>query len=263
VKLRVGEIELGYDEVGAGNPLLLLHGFPHDRTLWAPQLTGLSRRSRVIAVDLRGFGESSVSPPFTVDQYADDAAALMDALGIERAIIGGLSMGGYAALAFWRRHRRRVRGLVLADTRAGADSEEGRAKRREMIALARAEGSDAIARSMLTGMVGKKTRDRHPEIAESVRVMMARASVDGVVGALEAMMTRPDSTPTLPTIDVPVLVVVGADDALTPPKEAATLAAAIRGSTLEVIPRAGHVSNVERPAAFNYVVTDFLHRALL
>lgn len=262
VKVRAGGIDLGYDEAGSGMTLLLLHGFPHDRSLWAPQLVGLSRRGRVIAPDLRGFGESTAAPPYSVDQYADDAAALLDALGIERAVIGGLSMGGYATLAFWRRHRHRVRALVLADTRAGADSDEGKLKRRELIDLARSAGSAAVAQQMITGMVGKTTRERRPELVDSVRAMMSRAGVDGVVGALEALMSRPDSTATLPTIDVPTLIVVGAEDVLTPPKEAATLAAGIPRSTLEVIPRAGHVSNLERPAAFNYVVTDFLRRAV-
>ncbi|HJU89864.1 MAG TPA: alpha/beta fold hydrolase, partial [Gemmatimonadaceae bacterium] len=262
MKVRAGGIELGYDEAGSGTAILFLHGFPHDRTLWAPQLTGLSRRGRVIAPDLRGFGESTAAPPYSVDQYADDAAALLDALNIERAVVGGLSMGGYAALAFWRRHRHRVRALVLADTRAGADTDDGKAKRREMIELARTRGSSAVAQQMITGMVGKTTRDRRPETVDSVRAMMERANVDGVVGALEAMTERPDSTSTLSTIDVPALIIVGAEDVLTPPKEAATLASAIPRSTLEVIPRAGHVSNVERPAAFNYVVTDFLRRAV-
>ena len=120
---------LAHDDAGAGTPLLLLHGFPHDRALWAPQRPALAARARVIAPDLRGFGASAAlgSPPVTMDGHADDVAALLDALSIERAIVGGLSMGGYIAFALWRRHRARVAGLVLADTRAGADSDEGKA----------------------------------------------------------------------------------------------------------------------------------------
>jgi pimeloyl-ACP methyl ester carboxylesterase len=154
-----------------------------------------------------------------------------------------------------------VRALLLADTRAGADSDDGQAKRREMIELARSGGSRAVADAMITGMVGKTTREKRPEIVDGVRAMLARAPVPGIVGALEAMIARPDSTPTLCTIDVPTLIVVGAEDVLTPPKESAAMASAIANSTLEVIPRAGHVSCLERPAAFNYVVTDFLQRA--
>lgn len=253
-----GDIEIGYDDVGNGVPVVFLHGFPHHRGLWAPQVNALIDRARCIAPDLRGFGESGTRAPWTVDQYADDVAGLLDVLRVERAVVAGLSMGGYVALAFWRRHRRRVRGLVLADTRAGADSEEGRQKRQEMIALARREGSEAIADAMLPGMIGKSTRERHPEVAEDVRRMLASARVPGIVGALEAMMARPDSTPTLATIDVPTLIVVGDEDVLTPPRESEAMHAAIRGSRLEVITGAGHVSNFERPATFNHVLSEFL-----
>src|SRR5262245_41726388 len=138
-------IEIGYDDVGRGLPLILLHGFPHNRTLWTRQLHTLADRARCIAPDLRGFGETTVAPPYSMDQYADDAAALLDYLSLERAVVGGLSMGGYAAFAFWRRHRARVRALLLADTRATPDDEEGREKRRAMIELARAKGSPAVA----------------------------------------------------------------------------------------------------------------------
>lgn len=253
-----GDIEIAYDDVGSGVPVVFLHGFPHHRGLWAPQVNALVDRARCIAPDLRGFGESGTRAPWTMDQYADDIAGLLDALRVERAVIAGLSMGGYAALAFWRRHRRRVRALVLADTRAGADSEEGRRKRAEMIALAREGGSEAIADAMMPGMIGKSTRARHPEVETAVRRMLLAARVPGIIGALEAMMERPDSTPTLATIDVPTLIVVGEEDVLTPPSESEAMHGAIRGSRLEVIAGAGHVSNFERPATFNHVLSEFL-----
>ncbi len=253
-----GGIEIGYDDVGSGLPVVFVHGFPHNRTLWSPQVNALVDRARCIAPDLRGFGETTAAAPFTMDQYADDIAALMDVERVDRAVVAGLSMGGYVAFAFWRRHRERVRALVLSDTRAGADSEEGRRKRQEMIALARERGSGAVADSMIGGMVGKSTRDKSPEIGDAAHSMMASAPVDGVVGALQAMMERPDSTPTLATIDVPTLVVVGEEDTLIPVSESRALNAAIRGSRLEVIAGAGHVSNMERPAAFNHVLSEFL-----
>ncbi|MCC6773533.1 MAG: alpha/beta fold hydrolase, partial [Gemmatimonadaceae bacterium] len=128
-----GDFEIGYDDVGTGEPVLFLHGFPHNRTLWAAQLGALFDRARCIAPDLRGFGESTVAAPYSMNQYADDAVALLDALRIERAVVCGLSMGGYVALAIWRRHRARVRGLILMDTRAGSDSPAGRVRRDEMI----------------------------------------------------------------------------------------------------------------------------------
>jgi pimeloyl-ACP methyl ester carboxylesterase len=257
IALRPG-IDIAYDDVGTGLPVVFLHGFPHNRTLWAPQLGGLMSRARCIAPDLRGFGESEIRGPYSMDRYADDVIAMLDALQIDRAVIAGLSMGGYVAFALWRRHRERVRGLILADTRAGADTEETKAKRREMIAQARAKGSGVIADAQIAGMVGRTTRERHPDIADAVHRMLTMAPVDGVVGALEAMIARPDSTPTLATIDVPTLIIVGDEDVLTPPREARAMHAAIGGSRLEILEGAGHVSNVERSAAFNHVASEFL-----
>lgn len=253
-----GDIEIGYDDVGAGEVVLFIHGFPHNRSLWTAQLGALLSRARCIAPDLRGFGESTVGGPYSVERYADDLVLLLDTLRIERAVICGLSMGGYVALALWRRHRQRVRGLILMDTRAGSDSATGKQKREEMIALARERGSGAIADAMIGGMVGARTREKCPEVVDAVHRMLESAPVDGVIGALEAMRDRPDSNESLGTIDVPTLVVVGEEDVLTPPGEAALLHAAIRGSRLEVITGAGHVSNVERPAAVNHVVSEYL-----
>ena len=167
-------------------------------------------------------------------------------------------MGGYIAFALWRRHPGLLRALVLADTKAGADDETARANRRAMIALVREKGAGAVADKMIAGMVGKTTREKNPDLVEAMHRMMALAPVDGIAGALEAMSTRPDSMPTLATIAVPTLVVVGEEDALTPVKEARALHAGIAGSRLEVIAGAGHVSNLERPAAFNHVVSEFL-----
>ena len=251
---------LARDDAGKGAPLVLIHGFPFDRAMWAPQRRALARHARVIAPDLRGFGGSAAlgTPPPTLDAHADDVAALLDALGIERAVIGGLSMGGYIAFAFWRRHRARVSALVLADTRAGADSEEGKAKRRAMIASARASGAGAVADAMMPAVVGATTQAKRPEVVKEVRAMFERAPVPGIIAALEAMMARPDSTPTLATIDVPVQIIVGAEDTLTPPHESESMHAAIRASRFAVIPKAGHASNLERPAAFNHVLAEFL-----
>ena len=253
-----GDIEIGYEDVGKGLPVVFLHGFPHDRSLWAPQLGALMDRCRCIAPDMRGFGESAVEGPYTMNRYADDVVALLDALHIERAVIAGLSMGGYVAFALWRRHRARVRALILADTRAGADNTEGRAKRRAMIETVRAEGMEPLVDAQVTGMLGKTTREKHPELTEYVKRMVSRAPAEGVIGALEAMIARPDSTETLPTIDVPVLIVVGDEDVLTPRKDAEAMHEAIRGSRVEVLAGAGHLSNLERPAAFNHVVSEFV-----
>jgi pimeloyl-ACP methyl ester carboxylesterase len=167
-------------------------------------------------------------------------------------------MGGYVAFALWRRHRERIHALILADTKAAADNEEGREKRRSMAQLARVRGSVAVADAVITGMVGKRTRESAPQVVESVYRMLASANVAGIVGALEAMRERPDSTETLATIDALTLVVVGEDDVLTPVADAEAMHRAIYGSRLQVLAQAGHVSNVERPAAFNHVVAEFL-----
>ena len=257
-------IEIGYDDTGRGSPaLLFVHGFPHDRTLWAPQLQGLAIQARCVAPDLRGFGETTATAPWSMDQYADDLVGLLDVLHIDRAVVAGLSMGGYVAFALWRRHPQRVRALVLCNTRPGADNEEGREKRRKLIATAREQGMSAVADAQITGMLGKTTRSNRPEISNTVHRMISSQPVDGVVGALEAMMGRPDSTPALSSIDVPTLIVAGEEDAIMPMAEAKAMHAAIRGSTLEVITGTGHLSNLERPAAFNHLVSEFLAKLTL
>jgi pimeloyl-ACP methyl ester carboxylesterase len=251
-------LELAYDVAGSGLPLLLLHGWPHDRSLWAGQLRGLVTNARCIAPDLRGFGASSVAAPYSIDQYADDVASLMDVLHIDQAVIGGLSMGGYVAFAMLRRHRHRVRALVLADTRATADTDEVRSNRMRLVSLIEEHGVEALAARQLRPTLGQSTFDQQPEIVELVRRMMASAPAEGAIGALRAMAARPDSTAILSTIDVPTLVIGGAEDTFTPPSELRALASAIPGSRIELIERCGHVCPIERPAAFNHVVSEFL-----
>jgi pimeloyl-ACP methyl ester carboxylesterase len=253
---RLGAV--GFDEAGAGTPVLLLHGFPHDRTLWSAQLAAPPARARLIAPDLPGFGESSASEIPSFDDWADWCMAFCDTLALDRIVVAGLSMGGYLAFALWRRHPERIRALVLADTRAGADSDEGKAKRIEMKALALAGGAGAVAEKMLPGMVGKTTRETRPQVVAFVDGVMRGASGAAIADALDAMRTRADSTPTLATITVPTLIVCGAEDALTPVKESEAMHHAIADSQLAIIPGAGHVSNLEHPAAFNALLAGFL-----
>ena len=249
--------DVGVDATGEGAPLVLLHGFPHDRSLWAPQLAAAPPGVRVLAPDLPGFGESASLADASFDAWADGLAGLLDALRMERAIVGGLSMGGYLAFAFWRRHPERVRALVLVDTRPGADSDESRANRRALQGLARAEGAAAVADRMITGMVGRTTRERRPVVVATVNAMMRRVSIPAITDALDAMMEREDSTPTLGTIRVPTLVMCGEEDVLTPVSESRAMHAAIVGSSLALIPGAGHVSNIEAPEVFNGLLYGF------
>lgn len=254
----VGDTEIAFDDIGSGLPVVFLHAFPLNRTMWDPQVTALVGECRCIPIDLRGFGDSAASPPYSVDQYADDVVAVLDTLQIQRAVIVGLSLGGYIAFALWRRYRERVRALVLADTRAVADTTDGAARRRELIELAETQGSIAVANAQIAALVGKTTRDKRPDIYDAVHRTIAQAPVDGVVGAIEAMIARPDSTQTLSTIDVPTLIIVGSEDVATPPRDARAMHTAILGSRIEILQQAGHLSNLERPAAFNTVVTEFL-----
>jgi 3-oxoadipate enol-lactonase len=258
VILETARGSVGYEEAGAGQPVLLLHGFPHDRSLWSAQLAAPPARTRLIALDLPGFGESAAAEVPSLDHWADWTVAALDALDIPRAVIGGLSMGGYLALAIWRRHPDRVQGLVLADTKAGADSLEVQDKRVAMQATALKEGPAAIAAAMLPGMVGKTTRATRPRAVELLDEMMQRASVGAIHDALDAMRTRADSTPTLATITVPTLIVCGDEDVLTPVKESEAMHAAIADAQLAVIPGAGHASCVEHPAAFNALLASFM-----
>ncbi len=254
------QLGIAYDDSGSGIPTVFVHGFPLRRTMWNPQVSGLSQISRCIVPDLRGFGESVVEGPYTMDRYANDIAELLDACSVRRAVIAGCSMGGYITFAFWRRHRERVLGLALCDTRPGADSEGALEKRRAMIHAARTDGSAAVAELMIDSLLGPTTRERCPEVEREVRAMMISTPVEGVTGAIEAMMNRPDSTPALATIDVPTVVITGEDDAIVPVSEARAMADAIRDSVFEVVPGAGHLANLERPAAFNTVFSEFLAR---
>jgi len=210
----------------------------------------------VIAPDLRGLGASARGSGATsLDQHADDMAALLDHLAIENATVAGLSMGGYISFALWRRHRERVAALILADTRAGADSEEGRQGREKNARLAEEQGPSAIADQMLPKLLSPNAP---AALRDQVRAIIESNDRAGIAAALRAMAARPDSTPLLATIDVPTLVIVGAEDALTPPSEAEAMFNAIPGCRLAEIPGAGHLSNVEAPEAFNAEVTEFL-----
>jgi 3-oxoadipate enol-lactonase len=262
IALLPGNLQLAYDESGSGLPLLFIHGWPHNRSLWAAQLSGLPTHARCIAPDLRGFGGSSVKEPYTMEQYADDLVALLDSFGIDRAVVCGLSMGGYVALAMLRRHRARMRALILTSTRATADTPDGREKRMRLIAFVEEHGVDALATRQLRAMVGATTYDSRFELRESLRRLMAGAPLAGVVGALHAMADRPDSTDLLPTIDFPTLVIGGAEDSFTSPAELGSLAEAIPSARLELIAGAGHVCAYERPAAFNHLIAEFLERVL-
>jgi pimeloyl-ACP methyl ester carboxylesterase len=250
-----------YDDAGRGRPMVLLHAFPLAREMWRPQVEALRDDCRLLAPDLRGFGGTGpFDGPPSVERMADDVAGLLDALRVSEAVVAGLSMGGYVALAFARRHGGRLRGLVLADTRAEADGPEARANRDKLIAFARDHSAADVIDQLLPKMVSEETRTRRPEVVAEVRRIASAQPPAGVIAALQALRNRPDATRGLELITVPTLVVVGRDDALTPPAVAQALAAGIRGADLATLDGAGHLSNLEQPAAFNSVVRQFLAR---
>lgn len=259
---------LAWSDVGSRRdsvPVVLLHGFPHDRGLWAAQIAALDGAlagTRLLVPDLPGFGASTPLRAPGMDGYADAIAAMLDASGVERAVIAGLSMGGYVALAFWRLHADRVRALVLLDTKAGADAEPAKVKRRELMATVERDGVGSIVPGLIPGQLGTTTRAEQPALVERVEVMLRRAPASGVIGAAEAMLTRIDSTPTLETITAPTLVIVGEEDTLTPKADAVALSSAIRGSRLVTVPGAGHLSPLEQPTVVNAAIAEFLDLAV-
>ena len=253
---QVNGIELAYREEGKGHPLLLVHAFPLSSAMWEDQLDALSAHFRVIAPDLRGFGATAPgSGAASLDLHADDLAGLLDYLGVEKASVAGLSMGGYVSFALLRRHRGRIERLILADTRAGADNEEGQQRREKNAQLAEQQGAGALAEQMLPKLLAASAT---AELREHVQKIIEANDRAGLAAALRAMAARPDSTPLLASIELPTLIIVGSEDALTPPSEAHAMNAAITSSQLVEIAGAGHLSNLEDPAAFNAAVADFL-----
>lgn len=254
---------LHYLDQGEGEPaLVLLHAFPLRAAMWAPQLDALSATSRVVAPDLLGFGATDAPEDplaYSVDVWADQVAGLLDHLGLDQVVLGGLSMGGYVAMAFVRRHRARLAGLVLADTRPGPDSPEAAQRRRDQVLQVQEHGTSELVETLLGGLLGEYTRCHRPDVVGAARALMDSTPA-GFVGALEAMIRRPDSTPDLAGVEVPALVVVGELDTLSPPEVARTMQHAIAGAVLAVLPEAGHLSNLETPDAFSAVVGQLLGR---
>lgn len=259
MRITAREIEFEYDAAGSRTPLLCLHGFPLSRKIWRPQLEDLWDIARLIAPDLRGHGSSqATSGPYAMDELAEDCRALLAALGVkQRVVLCGLSMGGYVAFAFYRRFPERVAALILTATRAGADSAEGRANRDKMIALAQEQGVSAVVDALLPKMFAPATYEAQPDLVQSLRLIMNRTSLEGVYGDLAGIRDRPDSTPALADINVPTLILHGADDLLIPPSEAETMRDGIKAATLKILPGAGHLLNMEQPQLFNEAVRDF------
>ncbi|GAB3276473.1 alpha/beta fold hydrolase [Actinocorallia lasiicapitis] len=247
-------------DVGDGTPLVLLHAFPLSSAMWLAQREQLSNRFRVITPDLRGFGGSVLgSEEPSVEAMADDVANLLRQKGIAKAVIGGLSLGGYVAMALCRRHPERVRGLVLADTKATADTDEARANRLRIADRITADNSVAVlAEELLPRLVGPTTLRQRALVYGRVRGLVQSTPAPAAAWAQRAMAARPDSLPTLRETKVPALVIVGAEDTLATEDDARAMTEALPNAELLVIPRSGHLTAVEQPDLFNQAVAEFV-----
>jgi pimeloyl-ACP methyl ester carboxylesterase len=249
MKARIAGTELRYEDTGAGSAVLFLHAFPLGLFMWEEQVAVFGASHRLVRFDARGFGGTPAGDePLAMDRIADDAAALLDHLGIARAVVVGCSMGGYAAFAMFRRHATRIQALVLQNTRSTADSDEARKNRGLLAERVLREGAAAAADAFLPKLVGETTNKDRPERIARLRKAILENPPPGIANALLGLGARVDSTPTARDIS----------DLLTPPSEARALHSAIPGSRLEIIPRAGHLSNLENPEAYNRILGSFL-----
>ncbi len=259
MQVEVGGIRLGYDIDGGGPPVVLLHGFPLHRAMWRPQIAALRDRFTVVTPDFRGFGESPVpGGPLTVDDYAQDVLRLLDALGHERVILGGCSMGGYVAFRVVAQAPARVSALLIADSRAEPDTDEARQRRYAAIKRIETEGTTGFLEEFAAALVGPTTKARRPEVVEAVRTIIGSPPSQSVTAALAAIAGRPDSRPLLGSIEGPALVIVGEEDTLTPPASAEVMVKGMPRARLVTIPAAGHLSNLEAPDTFNRAAREFV-----
>jgi pimeloyl-ACP methyl ester carboxylesterase len=253
------DFAMEYEDIGRGDAVVLLHAFPLARGMWQPQLQALQKDFRIIAPDMRGFGGTSpFGGPPSIDQMAADVVQLLDSLKLPRVVLGGLSMGGYVALAFARRFSDRLRGLILADTRAEADSAEAKANRDKMIAFMQEHSAAELFEQLLPKLVSEATRQNQPAVLSELRRIASAQTPAGIIGALKSLRDRADSTDLLPALRVPTLVIVGSEDALTPPNLAEGMKAKLPNARLVQIAGAGHLSNLENPDAFNEAVKGFV-----
>ena len=259
MRVEVKGVGLEVEDHGAGVPVMLLHGFPLSSAMWTPIRTALEQAGRVITPDQRGFGGSEKpSAGYGMAELAEDAVRLADALGLERFVLGGHSMGGYVTLRVAAAHRERLAGLILVDTRAEADTDEGRRRRDAGIARIRSGDAGGFLDEFVGGLAGPSTRSRAPRLLEEMRAIAAEAAPDALAGCLAGMRDRPDSTELLPALDVPALVVVGQEDALTPPALSRAMAAALPRCRLVEIPASGHTPSMERPIPTAEAMLAFL-----
>jgi 3-oxoadipate enol-lactonase len=244
---------------GSGEPLVLLHAFPLNGRMFEPQMEAISGGRRVVAPDYPGFGRSPRTPAQPdIRYYAEGVRGLLDRLGLERVVLGGVSMGGYVAFGCVRLFPERVSGLILANTRPDADPEETRENRKNMARRVADEGVEVLIELQMQRLLARDTLENNEGVVEKVRGMILESSPGGVVAALGAMRERPDSTPLLEEIEVPTLVIGGEEDGISSPEVMGAMAEKIPDSRHVTLPRAGHLSNLDAPEGFNAALKEFL-----
>lgn len=255
---QINDFPMHYLDLGVGTPLVLLHGFPLDSRIFKHQADAFKDRYRVIAPDLRGFGQSTATTPFSLNQLADDVHLLLQQIGASPCILGGLSMGGYVAQSYIRKYPADVKALILFNTKSESDNEQQQQGRNKMIESVRYGGSRVVAEQMLPNMLGPKTKETNPALVAEVTGIMQACPALTIEHALEALRDRDDHRSTLPQIKVPSLIITGESDAISGPSIMQPIAKAIPGSAYQVIPNAGHLSTLENPSAVNAVLEAFL-----
>lgn len=257
--VRSNDADIFYEVQGDGAPVVLLHPFPANHQLWAPVLEQLSSRYRLITPDLRGHAASGIGDgPATMEKHAEDLRRILDDQRIGQAVFVGVSIGGYILFEFWRRHRERVTALVLADTRAGVDSDEARKGRLQSAEQVLERGPEQFIDAQIPKLLGETTRTNRPDLVAAARRMMLRTTAQGIAAIQRGMASRQDSIPTLATIDVPTFFIGGEEDVACPPSEIESMHRGVRGSQIRIIPRAGHYSPFERPDEFAGILREFL-----
>ena len=258
--IELADVKLAVAERGAGAPLLLVHGFPLDHSMWRGQLDGLADEFRLIAPDLRGFGASGLGEAaVSMERYADDLAELLDALAIDEPVhFCGLSMGGYVAWQFCKRHKARLASLILCDTRAVADSAEAAQNREAMAERVLNEGASVVAEAMAPKLFAESTAKEQPEIVAATRKVMESSSPQGVAAALRAMARREDFTAALNGIETRSLVICGRHDQISTVDEMTGIAGALPNAELLIVEEAGHMAPLEQPQAVNDAIRAFL-----
>lgn len=254
-------IEIAFEDVGPrdGQVILFLHGFPLSKLMWRGQLAAISESHRVVSIDMRGHGKSTVtSGTVTMAEMADDIARLLQYMEIGKAIVCGLSMGGYVAWEFWRRHRRKLSKLILCDTRAVADTVEVARGRQMMAAQVVVAGAEMAAELMVPKLMAANTYEQQPEIVELLRDMILATDPLGIAATQRGMAERFDMTPLLPEMDVPALILCGSEDTISPPEEMSQFAGDMPHAKFVEIERAGHLAPLEQPAATNDAIREFL-----